>query len=320
MADRIDRILIVGASGYLGSAIASGLRDSFDLFGTYFHHPVRLPGVTCFQLDCTQGGAILDAIKMIKPDLVIYAAGLHQLSACMADPMLADSLNFKAAGLIFNNLPPTTPFIYLSTDEVHSDITFASSTISEKDTPKPLHILGSTKASGELSTIARGRNSMVLRFGTIFGEAMGGGALIRPNWIDAFLRKFEHNEPVTGFKDMVRSYTYVGDCVRAVKTVIDSFNSTSNTVDSTLYNVASKNSLSQYDFLLKLAEMTGHPAKLVRPSTTLLDRQLRGKVALNCTLNVDKFQKIYETEMPEIEDALTEYLFRFKIGTTGPWT
>src|SRR4051812_26000843 len=96
-----ERVLIVGASGYMGSAIAAGLRDEFEVFGTYFRHQSRVDGCAGIKMNCLDGNEIFDWLKRISPDTVIFAPQISNMDYCQDNHQAAENLHFQSATFFF---------------------------------------------------------------------------------------------------------------------------------------------------------------------------------------------------------------------------
>ncbi|MEH7336379.1 sugar nucleotide-binding protein, partial [Neobacillus drentensis] len=67
----MQKILILGASGLVGSALIDELKYDFDLYGTYSSKLTSLPDDKQFQLEVQQLDKLKNMINSIKPDIVI---------------------------------------------------------------------------------------------------------------------------------------------------------------------------------------------------------------------------------------------------------
>ena len=115
----VRRVLIVGVSSYIGSALAVSLKDDYEVFGTYLNSPTRIEGVSAFRLECTDGNEILKHIKRLSPEVILYCAGLTHRDQCQQEPGKADVVNFKAPTIFFKLITSDIRFVYFSVDEAY---------------------------------------------------------------------------------------------------------------------------------------------------------------------------------------------------------
>lgn len=64
------KILIIGASSYVGARIFIDLRDRYDVAGTYSTNRLAQEFV---KLDITKKDQVSELVKKINPDVIIHA-------------------------------------------------------------------------------------------------------------------------------------------------------------------------------------------------------------------------------------------------------
>lgn len=89
------KILVTGASGLVGSAVASiGARLGHTMIGVTGQFTGSLKGLQSrFTLNLASAKAIDDVIHTTRPDAIINAAAISEPAACDAQPELSDALN-----------------------------------------------------------------------------------------------------------------------------------------------------------------------------------------------------------------------------------
>ncbi len=86
----MNKIVISGASGYVGARMYQDLRRHFDVIGLY-HSTKLFPELV--KLDVTERSTVVDKIAEIEPDWIIHVAADPSSSSCDADPEKAIRLN-----------------------------------------------------------------------------------------------------------------------------------------------------------------------------------------------------------------------------------
>jgi dTDP-4-dehydrorhamnose reductase len=153
------RVLIIGASGYLGSELRrQAAATGHDAIGTQFsarHRELR-------QLDIRDAGAVADTTAKVRPDAVVNAAydkgswaatavGPGHLAACCA-----------RAG---------TRLVHVSSDAVFSgDLDLYD----ESCDPSPVSAYGAAKAAAEVVVAARCPEAVIVRTSWITGDGCSG--------------------------------------------------------------------------------------------------------------------------------------------------
>jgi len=84
------KILITGASSYVGASIYSTLKEKYSVTGTYNSHKL-FPELEL--LDITDNGRVMKKVSAKKPDVIIHAAANASGGWCEKNPELAVAIN-----------------------------------------------------------------------------------------------------------------------------------------------------------------------------------------------------------------------------------
>ena len=86
------RILIVGASGVIGSKIRTNfLSEKFELTSTFFSH--KLNSENEYQLDIREKSDVEKIFLKFQPDIVFHTSAITNIDLCENDHKLAESIN-----------------------------------------------------------------------------------------------------------------------------------------------------------------------------------------------------------------------------------
>lgn len=314
--DRIRRVFIIGVSSYIGSALAIHLRDHFEVFGTYLRTPTRIEGVTSLQLDCFDGNEILNQNKRYSPDAIIFCAGFNDKARCQIEVAKAEAINFKAPAIFFKLLPSTMRFIYFSTDEVFGPDITKQAPFDDSAAVSPGSVWAKTKFQGESVVTNHKGLTATFRLGRVYGEVMGSPLYAKLNWLNSLSLDLDQGNEVSARRNQVRSYTYIGDVARAVGTYLKKHNR-----PPVLYNLASKNAVSESEFLKSYAELFGYDPQLIQEVDYSLPKPREGAPEpLNCSLISSGIQRDYGFKPQTVEDGLAEFKNRLHEGWTKRWS
>ncbi len=150
------RILLTGASGQIGGALAARLTD----------HDVVAPDRA--TLDLENSDAITNAIDQIRPHLILNCAAYTAVDDAERDAARAAQVNGVAPGLIASAAKAAgAGLIHFSTDYVFD----GQSTVPyrETDTCNPLSAYGRTKLEGERAIAAAGGDYLIIRTAWVYG-------------------------------------------------------------------------------------------------------------------------------------------------------
>ena len=312
-----NRVLIIGVSGQIGSALAVGLRDAFDVFGTYYKHPVRIAGTTNIPMDTTKSNDILDIINKIRPDAIFYCVGQSDLDFCKSDRQVAEAFNLKAPSLFFK--VPTTPFsfFYISSDHVFSGPSLAVGTppviakppYKDRDPHHPASDFGQIKSQAEGMIIAHNRYTYVLRLGHMYGEGFGAPTSLRMGWLMTAMEAASRGQRKILDNRALRSPIYLGDCVRAVKIVVKRFGPVSPAI-----NIAAPDAMTEYQLAVSAAKSMG-----IDPSSLLPNCKPDEVATTNFTLTSSLLEELIASKVQSTPDALSELTERLRTGFTKNW-
>jgi len=113
-------VLIFGASGITGAAIAHKIKSDYDITGTYFNNDYDV-GVRMMRVNLANKEEIEDIFKKIKPDIVVNCAGATSIPDCEKNPEEAYLLNVNAVENICKLVSKSKiKGVFLSTDSIFS--------------------------------------------------------------------------------------------------------------------------------------------------------------------------------------------------------
>lgn len=157
------KVLVSGASGFIGSRIFSGLRDAgHEVTGTYNNR--YLPGLQ--QLDVRDEQGARNLIEQQSPDVVVHAVGIANVDICERDRLLASKVNVLGTRFVSEAAAKAgAKIIYLSSSYV-----FGSSPIPRRETdiPNPLNWYGITKFQAE-QIVKENPRGAIIRFDLAYG-------------------------------------------------------------------------------------------------------------------------------------------------------
>ena len=207
MDDTLDRLLVIGASGLLGSKVMEQARGRFEVRGAY--NP-EVDGATAWRLESVDIGSKDDIDKLfdkVSPDAVILTAAMTNVDACERDPTIANRINAAGPELVARACKKTSAnLVHVSTDYVFDGTKTRRYT--ETDAQRPISVYGVSKLAGERSVLSTLPEAAVVRPAVLYGwnpipEKM--------NFVTWVLRKLRASDPVKLFEDQIVSPTLADD-------------------------------------------------------------------------------------------------------------
>jgi dTDP-4-dehydrorhamnose reductase len=188
--------LVTGAGGQLGSHLCA-LLPAADVVG-----------LTHAQLDIASAEAVDQAVRSVRPDVVVNAAAYTDVDGAEADESGAHAANAIAPGVLAGAVSRSGGrLIHVSTDYVFDGT--ASRPYGPADETGPRTAYGRTKLAGERAALAALPACHVVRTAWVYG---GPGR----NFVDTMVGLERTRETVDVVSDQIGSPTWVRDLAKAL--------------------------------------------------------------------------------------------------------
>jgi dTDP-4-dehydrorhamnose reductase len=156
--NRVMRVLVTGAIGQVGCEVAAVCAAAGD--------DVVAAGRS--ELDIADRDAVLGAVTMIRPDVVINAAAWTEVDACEDDPARAFAVNALAVRNVADACARAgAHLVHVSTDYVFSGE--LDRPYHEWDETSPRSVYGASKLAGEREALILGPSVTVVRTSWVCG-------------------------------------------------------------------------------------------------------------------------------------------------------
>ena len=210
------RILLTGASGFLGGVFCRELASEYEITGLCQTRPVRQRGVRALRLDLADGRALAALLREGNFDAVIHAAALSSPNLCQQEPALSRRINVEATTLLAGLCAERNlPLAFTSTDLVFDG---AGSLYAEDAPPSPVSLYGEHKVLAEQAVLSRHpAGGLVCRLPLMYGRSAPGAAC----FLDGFLACARRGETLRLFEDEFRSPANAVDVVRGLVLLLE---------------------------------------------------------------------------------------------------
>ncbi len=251
LASTDRRLLITGASGFLGWHLARAAQATWQVEGTYHRHVPPLPGVKLHCIDLTDAIVLKEWLTQVAPDAVIHTAALSQPNRCEQEPDLSYAMNVEATRVLAQFCGDRQiPFAFTSTDQVFNG---QAAPYDETSLPSPISVYGRHKVEAEAIIHALHPAAAICRLPLLYGPPSPTAEC----FLQGFLRTLEAGQPIHLFTDEFRTPAYVEDAATGLLLALEA---------SGLLHLGGPDRLSRYDFGLHLAEVFGFDKTLLVPS------------------------------------------------------
>ena len=286
------KLLVTGASGLLGGAIALAARDRHELVAVSGSHPLRAgEGVVTEAADLSTPAVAGELIARHQPDAVIHTAAATDVDGCERDPARATLLNDTVAGWVAGAARDVgARLVHISTEAVFDG---TAGPYGEDDVPNPLNVYGASKLAGERSVGAAHPDATVVRT-TIYGW----NAQPKRSLAEWFIARFEQGEPAPGFEDAWMTPILVDDLADHLLGMVE------RDIPGVVH-VTGRECVSKAEFGRRLARAFGYDPALVTPAR-VADAGLAAPRALRPCLRVDRAEALLGP-LPTVDEGIDRF-------------
>jgi dTDP-4-dehydrorhamnose reductase len=202
-----DRIVVIGASGQLGSDVLRIFADR------------RPNGVDHAQIDIESGSAVAAMLARFKPTLVINTAAYHNFERCETFADRAFAVNAIAVEQLATQCDNAgAALMHVSTDYVFDGK--AGRAYRESDAPNPLSVYGVSKYAGELLVRRRTERHFIVRTSGLYGRR--GSSVKGMTFVERMLSMALDRKPISVVDDVTFSPSYTVHVATAIRAIAES--------------------------------------------------------------------------------------------------
>ena len=249
----MKRLLITGASGFLGWNLARRACARYSVQGAFCAHELREPGIDAVRLDLTRPEDVRRCMAASRPDAVIHTAGYPAPNQCELHPELSFRLNVEAtAELAARCAANGIPFVFTSTDSVFDG---RHPPYAEDAPVSPINVYGRHKAEAEQRILAVHPGAVVCRMPLMFGRPGPFGS----SFIQPWLASLAKGETLRLFVDEHRTVVSAAAAAEGLLLALERSS-------RGLLHLGGQERVSRFEFGTLLAETFGFPAALIQPA------------------------------------------------------
>ena len=282
----MKKILITGASGFVGSRTVAALQGTYELI-TPCHS----------ELDITSAEAVESFINRTQPDAILHLAALSNTGYCEEHPQESYLVNVVSV----ENMARTAAkhgikLVWFSSDQVYNGCC-ESGPLSGDITLSPENHYGRHKLLAEQRALEICPESVALR-ATWMYDAERPGMKTHKNFVLNFQEAKENGTPLRFATREFRGITWIEDVVRNIPHTFD--------LPGGVYNFGAENHLNTYETAVEYSRIQGlDPDAVAIPDTERFPDHIR-----NLSMSM---QKTYEASEGKIRfmttlEGLSAYL------------
>ena len=275
------KLLVTGAAGQLGQAMARRLSVDHDVTGW-----------TRADVDLTRHQDVRSAIRALAPEAIINCGSYNNVDAAQDEQVLALDVNAMVVGTLARSASELNAvFVHYSTDFVFAGT--ASTPYTENDQPEPRSVYAQSKLVGEWLA-ADAPQHYVLRVESLFGGPH------RRSSIDRIAEAVRNGQPAPVFTDRIVSPSFVADVVDASVFMLETRPAWG------LYHCVNTGHATWFAVGEEIATRLGKSSAVLKP-ISVNDVTLKAPRPQYAALSNERLAKAGFT-MPSWQDAVRRYL------------
>jgi UDP-glucose 4-epimerase len=218
----VARVLVTGASGFIGSALVAALRAAGRDVVAVDVQPFPDPTIRAIVGDL-RDAAVVEAAMECAPEAIFHLAARTSVLESVKDPQGVYEVNVDVTQRLLERARAVGvgSFVFASTNAVAGETSGAR--IDEATPLRPLTPYGATKAAAEMLCSAYaesyGLRACSVRFTNVYGHGMGG----KDTFVVRLMRAAAADRPIGIYGDGLqeRDYLYVDDATSALLRAAD---------------------------------------------------------------------------------------------------
>lgn len=249
------KILITGASGLLGKALLETKpEEHIELVLTWHSNinSVTNSLETWHKLDIRNEADVNQAFETIKPDMVIHCAAIGSVDFAEKHYGEVSNTNYFGTQYIVNACNDyDVKMVHISTNAVFSG---KEPPYNENSVRNPINAYGIIKLQAEQYVQDMADRWLIIRPFMLYGWPYKDG---RGNWASTIIDRWASSQSLKLVDDHIWQPTYAPDCAEAIWRLM--------LFDNEVFNVASPERATLYEFGLKVCDVFGLEKNLLQP-------------------------------------------------------
>ncbi len=280
IARKLMRILLTGASGYLGGALLRTLeatKPAWDIHCAFFSIAPSDDMPNAHHLDLRAETSVARVMDQVQPRIIFHTAALNQ-----GDAQNMYETNARGSGYLARAAARhKARLIHLSSDVIFDG---TRGNYVEADAPNPITPYAVSKADAEKNVLDSGADAALVRTSLLYG--------FKP--LDPRTRAILRGEMPRLFTDEMRCPIWVFNLAQALVELAE-------LEYRGVLHLAGPQALSRYEFGVKLLRaLDGDPAQLI-PLSSAASGLVRPR---DCTLDISRAQKLLQTKLLSVDEVL----------------
>jgi len=272
----LKSVLVIGATGQLGTALCKQLVGKYNVYGTFVDRRAfkkqRQKGIEYVQASLTDFGSMEYAFATSNPDIVILTAAMTHVDNCEEEKELCKRINIKGVEKVAE-LCKNKKLIFISTYYMYEG---NKEDYKETDKVKPLNYYSESKLQGE-KIVGKLKDYIIVRTAKIYSLGYDSR-----NFIARLISKVKNREEMKIPYDQGTNPVLADDLAKGIMLLLDK---------KGVYNIGGDKYISNYDFAKQVLKKLKLNIAYIKPVSTA-SLQQAAKRPLKSGLSIEKIEKL----------------------------
>jgi dTDP-4-dehydrorhamnose reductase len=283
----MERLLVIGASGLLGSRIVEIAREDYDVIPLHNTKPLHPDSL---KLDITNRKEVFNLLRKTKPDVLIHTAAETNVDRCETQKHLAWKINVEGTRNVAEAYSKIgSRMVYISTDYVFDG---EKGLYVEEDTPNPINHYGVTKLEGEKQVKKLCKNYVILRTSVLYGWHSW-----KQNFVTWVINSLKQKKEISIVEDHFNTPTLADNLaeitIEAIQKNLQG-----------LYHASGSQRISRYQFAQQITKIFNLNQSLTKPIKMKQITAWTAKRPKDSSLNINKIKNLLKTKPLNITEGL----------------
>ena len=248
----MKKLLVTGASGFLGWNLCQQAYADWEVYGTYFSHKIAIPETTLYKVDLTNFAELESLFKQVQPDAVIHTAAASKPNFCQTNREVAYAINVDAAVNIARLCSDRNiPCAFTSTDLVFDG---KNPLYKESDPVCPINYYGEQKAIAEQKMLQIYPKVALCRMPLMFGLP----SPVASTFLQGMVSNLKAGKEVNLFTDEYRTPASGKAASQGLLLAVEK-------QLKGILHLGGKERISRYDFGLLVADVLSLSSETIKP-------------------------------------------------------
>ncbi|UBF25666.1 NAD(P)-dependent oxidoreductase [Kovacikia minuta CCNUW1] len=195
----MQKLLITGASGFLGWHLCQVAAADWEVYGTCLSRSIQVPGTKTLPVDLSNFQDLKTLFQTVQPDAVIHLAAQANLNRCQEQPKASHLINVTVSSHIAGLCADYgIPCAFSSTDQVFDGL---HPPYRETDSVSPINRYGEQKALAENEMQSRYPQTAICRMPLMFGAVPPTAS----SFLQPFIQTLKEGRELNLFVDEIRT-------------------------------------------------------------------------------------------------------------------